>query len=81
MVEKRKCDYKLFYLWDKSKRSSDVTQGEMGVSLKKKIFFKKTHFHSVTTQMLSLVRIYYHCIVFLLPLMAIVCVMANLLLN
>ena len=53
------------------------TQGEVGVSLKKKkiffffFFFRETHFHSVTTQMqavVTLTDIYYHCIVFLLPL-------------
>ena len=54
------------------------TQGEVGVSLKKRFFFRDTHFHSVTTQTQAVVTIYYHCIVFLLPT---VCVMANLLLN
>ena len=38
------------------------TQGEVGVSLKKKknfflIFFRETHFHSVTTQMQAVVTI------------------------
>ena len=43
------------------------TQGEVGVSLKKKkkkkkiffffFFFKKTHFHSVTTQMQAMVKL------------------------
>ena len=68
------------------------TQGEVGVSLKKKkffffffFFFRETHFHSVTTQMQAVVTLSDN----LLPLhrvspsikMAIVCVMADLLLN
>ena len=60
----------------------------MGVSLKKNkadsyfhLFFRETHFHSVTSRAQAVVKIYYHCIIFLLPFMAIVCVMANLLLN
>ena len=40
------------------------TQGEVGVSLKKKK--KETLFHSVTIQTQTVVTIYYHCIVFLL---------------
>ena len=44
------------------------TQGEVGVSLKKYFFFRETHFHSVTTQTQAVVTIYYHCIMFLLPL-------------
>ena len=57
--------------------SLNGTQGEVGVSLNKKkknIFFRETHFHSVTTQMQAVVTlsdyqtIYYYFIVFLLPL-------------
>ena len=44
------------------------TQGEVEVSLKKDYFFRETHFHSVTTQTHAVVTIYYHCIVFFLPL-------------
>ena len=39
----------------------------MGVSLKKKFFFRETLFHSVTTQTQAVVTIYYHCMVLLLP--------------
>ena len=57
------------------------TKGEVGVSLKKFFFFRETHFHFVSTQTQAMVTIYYHCIIFSFKLMAIVCVMANLLLN
>ena len=45
----------------------------MGVSLKKKIFFRESHFHFVTTQMQAVVTIYYHSIVFLFPLNTVTC--------
>ena len=45
----------------------EILPGELGVSLKKKKFFKETLFHSVATQTQAVVTIFYHCIVFLLP--------------
>ena len=58
------------------------TKGEVGVSLKKNIFFRETLFHSFTTQTQAVATIYYQCMVyFFFHLMAIVYVMAIVLLG
>ena len=60
------------------------TQGEVGVSLKKKnFFFRETHFYSVTTQMQAVMTLSDNLLPLHLvsPSIKLVCVLANLLLN